>query len=220
MLVQIYEITTPAEAIALARIGVDHIGVLVGNGAFPRELPIETAGRILAAIPPPSRGSALCLSADLNVIEQIAFLMRPSILHLGASTTLLNPEHVGRLKKKFFPLTVARSVPVSNQESISIAKSYDGIADLLLLDSYTPGDRQIGALGVTHDWALDRAIVEHVNTPVIIAGGLGPDNVCDAIKAIHPAGVDSKTKTDKSDGSHAKDLDKVQRFVSLAKSCS
>ena len=109
---------------------------------------------------------------------------------------------------------------MSNQESISIAKSYDGIADLLLLDSYTPGDRQIGALGVTHDWALDRAIVEHVNTPVIIAGGLGPDNVCDAIKAIHPAGVDSKTKTDKSDGSHAKDLDKVQRFVSLAKSCS
>jgi phosphoribosylanthranilate isomerase len=117
MLVQIYEITTPAEAIALARIGVDHIGVLVGNGAFPRELPIETAGRILAAIPPPSRGSALCLSADLNVIEQIAFLIRPSILHLGASTTLLK-------------------------------------------------------------------------------------------------------KTDKSDGSHAKDLDKVQRFVSLAKSCS
>ena len=125
-----------------------------------------------------------------------------------------------RLKKKFFPLTVARSVPVRDQESISIAKSYDGIADLVLLDSYTPGDRQIGALGVTHDWALDRAIVQDVNIPVIIAGGLGPDNVCDAIKAIHPAGVDSKTKTDKSDGSHAKDLDKVQRFVSLAKSCS
>jgi phosphoribosylanthranilate isomerase len=220
MLVQIYEITNPAEAIALARIGVDHIGVLVGNGTFPRELPIETARTILAAIPPPSRGSALCLSADLDVIEQIAFLIRPSILHLGASTTLLKPEHVARLKKKFFPLTVARSVPVRDQESISIAKSYDGIADLVLLDSYTPGDRQIGALGVTHDWALDRAIVQDVNIPVIIAGGLGPNNVCDAIKAIRPAGVDSKTKTDKSDGSHTKDLEKVQRFVSLAKSCS
>jgi phosphoribosylanthranilate isomerase len=115
---------------------------------------------------------------------------------------------------------VARSIPVIGEESILIAKSYEGIADLLLLDSYTPGDRQIGALGVTHDWALDRAIVQDVNIPVIIAGGLGPDNVCDAIKSIRPAGVDSKTKTDKSDGSHTKDLDKVQSFVSLAKSCS
>ena len=163
--------------------------------------------------------SALCLSADLNLIEQIAFSVGPSILHLGASTTLLRPEQVARLKKKFSPLTVARSIPVVGEESIAIAKSYDGIADILLLDSYTPGDTQIGALGVTHKWCLDRKIAESVNTPVIIAGGLGPDNVCDAIKAIHPAGVDSKTKTDKSDGSHTKDLDKVRLFVSLAKSC-
>jgi phosphoribosylanthranilate isomerase len=58
-----------------------------------------------------------------------------------------------------------------------------------------------------------------VRIPVIIAGGLGPDNVVDAIRAVHPAGVDSKTKTDKDDGSHTKDLQKVTQFVSLAKSC-
>ena len=54
--------------------------------------------------------------------------------------------------------------------------------------------------------------------PVIIAGGLGPDNVVDAIRAVQPAGVDSKTKTDKDRGSHGKDLEKVRLFVSLAKS--
>src|SRR5262249_16285190 len=126
MLVQIYEVTSAEEARALTKLGVDHIGVLVGKGEFPREQSMEAAKRIFVGIPPSSKGSALCLSADLSVIE----------------------------------------------------------------------------LGI----------------PVIIAGGLGPDNVVDAIRAVHPAGVDSKTKTDKDDGSHIKDLQKVKQFVSLAKS--
>ena len=93
----------------------------------------------------------------------------------------------------------------------------DGIADWLLLDSYESGDRQIGALGVTHSWELDRRIIENVRTPTIIAGGLGPENVHKAIRVAHPAGVDSKTKTDKSDGSHTKDLQKVSSFVEAAR---
>ena len=47
-----------------------------------------------------------------------------------------------------------RSIPVVDETSIAIARSYDGIADWLLLDSYESGDRQIGALGVTHNWEL------------------------------------------------------------------
>src|SRR5262249_30297407 len=97
---------------------------------------------------------------------------------------------------------------------------YDGIADMLLLDSHRPGDTQIGALGVTHNWKLDREIVESVRIPVIIAGGLGPDNVAPAISAVRPAGGDLKTKTDKDDDSHTKDLGKVKQFVSVAKSSS
>jgi phosphoribosylanthranilate isomerase len=57
-----------------------------------------------------------------------------------------------------------------------------------------------------------------VSIPVIIAGGLGSDNVMDAIAVTRPMGVDSKTKTDKDDGSHSKDLQKVRRFVARAKS--
>ena len=88
---------------------------------------------------------------------------------------------------------------------------------MLLLDSHQPGDRQIGALGVTHSWEIDRRIVKSVKIPIIIAGGLGPDNVVDAIRAVQPAGVDSKTKTDKVDGSYTKDLQKVRQFVARAK---
>ena len=219
MLVQIYEVTSAQEASALAKLGVDHIGVLVGVGEFPREQPIEAAKVIFAALPSACKGSALCLSADLNVIERIAVNLRPSILHLGASTGLLRPEHVVQLKTKIEWLCVMRSIPVMDEESISVAQSYDGKADMLLLDSHRPGDTQIGALGVPHSWELDRAIVERVHAPVIIAGGLGPENIVAAIGAVRPAGVDSKTKTDKDDGSHTKDLEKVRQFVSLAKSC-
>ena len=172
----------------------------------------------MRAVLPPSKGSVLYLSADIGLIERIVLSLRPSILHLGASTDLLTPEHVWQLKKKFEWLCIARSIPLVDKESISIAKRYDGIADILLLDSHRPGDTQIGALGVTYNWKLDREIVERVRIPVIIAGGLGPDNVAAAINAVRPAGVDSKTRTDKDDGSHTKDLEKVKKFVSLAKS--
>ena len=55
-----------------------------------------------------------------------------------------------------------------------------------------------------------------VQTPVILAGGLGPDNVADAIRAVQPFGVDSKTRTDQ-ERSHAKDLDRVRRFHQAAR---
>ena len=218
MLVQIYETSSAEEAAAVGRIGVDHVGILVGSGAYPREHSIEAAKRILSAIPWPSKGSVFCLSADIALIEDILVSLEPPILHLGASTDLLTPDHVCDLKKKFNWLVVQRSIPALDETCIAIAQSYDGIADMLLVDSHRPGDPQIGALGVTHSWELDRKIVESVNVQVIVAGGLGPDNVVDAIRKIQPAGVDSKTKTDKIDGSHTKDLDKVRQFVALAKS--
>jgi phosphoribosylanthranilate isomerase len=105
------------------------------------------------------------------------------------------------------------------RREIAIAQSYETVADFLLLDSHRLSDKQIGALGVTHDWNISRRIVELVKIPVILAGGLGPDNVSEAIKMVRPAGVDSKTRTDK-EGSHAKDLDLVRRFVEAARAAS
>jgi phosphoribosylanthranilate isomerase len=218
MLVQIYEVTSPDEARALGELGVDHVGVLVGDGTFPRERSADQAQLIFAAIDSHSKGVALFLSADLQLIELIVSKLKPDIVHLGASTDLLTTCAVRQLKMQCGPITVMRSIPVTGDESVGIARSYDGIADILLLDSHRPGDIQIGALGVTHSWEVDKKIVENVSIPVVIAGGLGPDNVHAAIKAVRPAGVDSKTKTDKDDASHTKDLLKVSQFVITAKS--
>lgn len=215
MLTQIYETGTPEEAAALSAIGIDHIGVLVGDGRFPREQSLADAARIAAAIQPPSRFSALFLASDVELITAWARVLRPAIVHVGASAELLSAAQVATIKRQLTGALVMRSIPVSGDESVAIAAACEGVADFLLLDSYRPLDRQIGALGVTHDWTISRRIVEQVSVPVILAGGLGPDNVAEAIRAVRPAGVDSKTKTDR-DGSHAKEIDRVRRFHAAA----
>jgi phosphoribosylanthranilate isomerase len=216
MLTQIYEVSTPSEADAISGLGIDHVGVLVGNGIFPREHSVRDAAAILAAVRASSRSLALFLSADVALIEQMARELRPAIVHLGASTELLRPAQVVDLRKALPDLLFMRSVPVTGPESVSIAGSYEKIVDFLLLDSHREGDTQIGALGATHDWSISRRIVESVRTPVVLAGGLGPDNVAEAILAVRPAGVDSKTRTDLGD-THRKDLIKVEAFNQAAK---
>ncbi len=213
MLVQIYEITSAEEAAALSVIGVDHIGVLVGDGNFPREQSVARAQRIFAGVHSSAKRCVLSLSGDLKQISALVTTLQPDILHLGAAPELLSPADTAHLKAEFPALTIMRSIPVMDEICLALARAYDRIADILLLDSYDPKDRQIGALGQTHNWELDRRIVEGVRTPVIIAGGLGPENVATAIAASRPAGADSKTRTDKADGSHTKDLAKVQAFV-------
>jgi len=168
---------------------------------------------------PPSKVSALFLTSDISLIEEWARQLQPAIVHLGAAPELLGPKDAMRLKRKLPGVLLMRSIPVVGEASIEIARNYGGIADFLLLDSHRAADRQIGALGITHNWTISRRIVELVRTPVILAGGLGPDNVADAIRAVRPAGVDSKTKTDR-DGSHQKDLDRVRRFQEAAMSVS
>lgn len=217
MIVQIYEVTAPAEARDLGAMGIEHIGVLVGDGSFPREQTIEKAREIFAAIPAESKALLLSLSDDVDLIARITNALNPEILHLGAAPERLSPAQLRTLKAKFPQVSLMRSIPVIDESSIALARSYEGIADWLLLDSHKSGDRQIGALGVTHSWKLDRRIIESVRIPAIIAGGLGPENVQDAIRVARPAGVDSKTKTDRSDGTHVKDLQKVAAFVTAAR---
>jgi phosphoribosylanthranilate isomerase len=216
MIVQIYEVRSAAEAAALAACGVDHIGVLVGSGAFPRELDAAAARAVFAACPSAVRRVALSLSADLEEIGAVIAATRPDIIHLGAAAELFSAAMTAALKARHPLCRIMRSIPVIDARSIAIAKQYEGVADFLLLDSHRPGDVQIGALGRTHDWEVSRHIVATVAVPAILAGGLGPDNVGAAIRAVCPAGVDSKTRTDRADGT-GKDLAAVARFVAAAK---
>ena len=216
MLVQIFEVQTPDEAAALVRLGVDHIGVLVGDGVFPRELSVAQAKEIFAVVPAGKKRVALSLSADLEEVARVVQETRPDIVQVQAAIDDFSVAMTRALKTRFPQVPIRRAIPGIDEASIETAASYQGVADFLLLDSWDPGTRQFGALGRTHDWGLSRRIVDDVGISTILAGGLGPENVAAAIAVVRPAGVDSKTKTDRA-GELGKDLAKVQAFVAAIK---
>jgi phosphoribosylanthranilate isomerase len=216
MIVQIYETQDASEARALETVGVDHIGVLVGWGRYARELRPPQARRIFQAITR-ARRVALSLAADLEEVSEVVAHTVPDILHLGTVPEALGPEAVVTLKTWFPDLKLMRTIPVIDEQSLLLAQQYDGLVDFLLLDTYQPGETQVGATGAPHDWDLSRRIVRSVHTPVILAGGLGPQNVVEAIRTVGPAGVDSKTHTDQ-DGGPCKDIEQVRALVRIAKS--
>jgi phosphoribosylanthranilate isomerase len=89
----------------------------------------------------------------------------------------------------------------------------DRVADALLLDTMTQ-DR-IGGTGVSHDWGISARIVEDVARPIILAGGLTPENVADAIGRVKPAAVDVNSGVEREDGS--KHPVKVRDFIARAR---
>jgi len=215
MIVQIYEVSNLEEAKKLEELGVDYIGAFVGKGKYPRELNFRQAKEIFKSLSKCTKGVALSLSHNLAEISELVENTNPDILHLVSEA--ITPSDIIKIKQRFPNLKIMKTSPVVGEESIQLAKKYEGIADYLLLDTLRKKDSQIGITGETHDWNISRKIVDSVKTPVILAGGLGPDNVEEAIKKVKPAGVDSKTKTDRDDGK-GKDLEKVKKFVIKAKS--
>jgi phosphoribosylanthranilate isomerase len=211
-LVQIYEVTTPEEASALAGLGVDHVGVLVGKGRFPREQTYAATREIFKAVPASAKKVSLSLAHEIAEIAEVVEETRPDILHLGTRPETLTPSQVAGLKTRFPNLKIMRTIPVRDESDVAVARTYEGIADFLLLDTWKSGEPEIGACGLVHDWAISRRIVTEVNIAIILAGGIGPENASDAVQLVNPAGVDSKTKTDLPDGS-AKDLQKVRAMV-------
>jgi phosphoribosylanthranilate isomerase len=211
-IVQIYEVTSAAEAQALAELGVSHIGVLVGKGKFPREQSFEATCKIFAAVPLGARKIALSLADSVSEVAEVIENTRPDILHIGTWPEALPPMDVAKLRELFSATKIMRTIPVRTEDDIRVALAYEGIADYLLLDTCNAGDPSIGATGCVHDWSLSRKIVQASRIPVILAGGIGPENAEEAIRQVDPAGVDSKTRTDNPSG-QAKDLQKVQSLV-------
>jgi phosphoribosylanthranilate isomerase len=177
---------------------------------------VEQAKPIFAAKPSGAKRVALSLSSQLAEVERVVRETRPDIIQIQAGIEDFSVAMTRVLKARFPEIPVMRAIPVIDESSIEIADSYRGAADFLLLDSYDAGSKQFGALGLTHDWSLSRRIVARASVPVVLAGGLGPENVAEAIAAVQPAGVDSQTKTNLA-GGPAKDLEKVRRFVDAEK---
>jgi phosphoribosylanthranilate isomerase len=217
VLVQIYGITTLADARLVADMKPDHVGVVVDEGIETWDSVDEaTAAAIVAALDG-VRVVALSLSADPDRMLRTVELLRPEVLHLARVAERLTPAEVGAVRRLIAPVELMVTIPVRGAESVAVAQAFAPSADYLLVDTADPASGVVGATGLAHDWSVSAGIVAEVDVPVVLAGGLGPDNVTEAIERVRPAGVDSETRTSHDHDRRRKDPEKVRRFIALAR---
>ncbi|MGB9357767.1 MAG: phosphoribosylanthranilate isomerase [Acidimicrobiia bacterium] len=218
MHVQIYTMQSVAEALAVANLGVDHVGVTPAALGLPGEISPELAKDIVDAVKGLVTSVALSVDSDPGVIEDMVRMVRPDILHLCGAPGALGPAAVASLRRALPDVGLMQAIAVTGPEAVDVARLYAPISDFLILDSVDPEIPGVGAAGIVHDWEVSAAIVDAVDVPVILAGGLGPDNVADAIGAVRPWGVDSLTRTNQpaAGGGFRKDRDLVAAFLAVA----
>jgi phosphoribosylanthranilate isomerase len=217
MLTQIYGITTAADAALVNALRPDHVGVVLDEGIATWDSVDPASLREILPELRDVRVVALSLASERDRIRRTVDLVTPSWLHLARAVDALDPDEVVRLREELAPLPVMLTIPVRDGASIALAERYAACADALLLDSAHPATGVVGATGLVHDWSLSRRIVERVSVPVILAGGLGPDNVLEAIERTRPAGVDSETRTSRDDDRRRKDPERVRLFLARAR---
>ena len=221
MFTQIYSIQTVEEALACAEAGADRVGVLVGmpGGKFPCAIHEDEAGRIFEALKGKAVRVLISVADNEEDILSQTERLKPDVLHLCANFEG-DADFREKLRARMPEVKLMEAVGIVDESAIEDAKKKAAYADLLILDSVSKTVPGVGAAGVTHDWSIDRAIVEAVDIPVILAGGLGPENVAEAIEAVRPDGVDSLTKTSvvKDGVILHKDIDRVREFCRIAKS--
>jgi len=218
--VQVYTMQSVDEALAVAGLGVDHVGVTPAATGLPGEIALDLAKDICASLGGIATSVALSVEVDLRAIEHMVRTVKPDVLHLCGASGAVGPDAVADLRLALPDIAVMQAIAVTGPEAVDVARSYEQVVDYLILDSVAPDIPGIGAAGVVHDWDVSAAIVEAVGVPVILAGGLDPENVAAAIVAVRPWGVDSLTRTNRPSGAggFSKDLDLVARFREAAHS--
>ena len=218
MLVQVYAIKSIDELRMCIDAGLDRWGLEVGNkGIMPSEMNFAKTREVFAATPSAYPKMALSIETDLDALTEIAQETKPDILHLCGDITQLPPGGVRALRERIPGVEIVQAIPMTGPEALEIANAYEEVADILFLDSVAPNVVGIGIAGVTHDWALSRAVVQQARKRCILAGGLSPENVADAVRAVRPWGVDSNTHTCVP-GTWKKDPERMRTFASAAKS--
>ena len=223
VITQIYTMQSVDEALAVAELGVDYVGTTPSDHGLPGEIDFPTARAITDALTGKAQSVALSVDHDLERIVEMVDAVRPDVLHLCGDIKRMTPLRVQELRPMIEAISpgmkILQAIPMTGAEALEHAITFAQFADMLILDSVSPEIDGIGAAGVTHDWSLSREVVLKSEVPVILAGGLGPQNVAEAIAFVRPWGVDSLTKTNTPlpSGGFRKDLEKIASFVRAAK---
>ena len=242
ILIQIYEIQSPGAAEPLIAMGVDHIGSVILDEQHWKNPEIKDTVRLVSESG--ARSSLLPLFSEVDAVSRVLDYYQPDIIHFCESV-LTQPDQLSlldrlckaqmKIKERFPEIKIMRSLPIRPLEAGTtgglshIISRFEILSDYFLTDTVLPvsgqteADHQpvpgfVGITGVPCDWDAVSRLVEITNVPVILAGGISPDNVYEAIGRTHPAGVDSCTRTNRVDGRGGtvrfeKDYKKVKRLI-------
>lgn len=213
--IQVAGIIDRREAELVAECGATHLG-------FPLRLPVNRedltegeAAEVIRSLP--ASVAAVLITYLATADETVALCDRLGCRVVQLHGAFSRPE-LERLRRLAPGLAVIRSLVTGRHAPEELAARVRDLAplvDAFITDSFDPASGAEGATGLAHDWEIDRRLAECSPLPLIMAGGLGPDNVAAAIRAVRPAGVDAHSRLEDREG--RKDRGKVAAFVRAAR---
>lgn len=209
--VKICGLTNPDDAAAAARAGADAVGFVFA--ASPRRISPARAAVVSRALPPFVVRAGVFVNERYDDIARTAEAARLHVLQLHGEE---DQRLIASLRRLGYD--VVKAMPMRDEQDVAKLVQVD--ADGLLLDAYSP--QRAGGTGRTFDWRLARRAMTALSeqgrsVPVVLAGGLTPDNVVEAIETVRPDAVDVSSGVERTPG--CKCPIKMSDFVRKVREC-
>jgi phosphoribosylanthranilate isomerase len=200
--IKICGITNLEDALMAAALGAHALG-FVFYPESPRYVSPEAAWRIIAQLPPLVLSVGVFVDAEAEVVRNLAGLAGLDWVQLHGHEP---PEYCQNLGHR-----VIKAFRIRDEDSLATLADYQGAAQAFLLDTYRPD--KPGGTGEPFKWSLAREAQTY--GPIILAGGLTPENVTQAIKIAEPLAVDVASGVEATPGK--KDPKKLQAFFAAVR---
>ena len=204
--VKICGITREEDLQTAVALGVDALGFVVGVPSSPRNLSQKQAEKLINQVPLFVTSVLVMVPQSVDAIFQTCQCLRPNAVQLHGDI-MIDTEKLRTILSNTSLIRAinARSVMLNGGAS-DVSKAFDAV----LLDSFAQG--KSGGTGLVHDWNLSKRVKRTIHpTPLILAGGLTPENVQEAIHTVQPYAVDVSTGVESHPGT--KDPTKVLTFI-------
>ncbi len=210
MKVKICGIKSERDLVMALNAGADAVGFITEVPVdSPRKISLADASRLISKVPVFVASVLVIMPENAEQVIRMIQAARPAVVQIH------NALGISELKKiKETGVKLIKTIPVSADAGTLIKQVSElhGIADAVLLDTVLDGNS--GGTGMPHNWKMSSEIVLHSGMPVILAGGLKPENVAYAIRTVRPYAVDTASGVE-TDG--RKDEKKVMAFIKNAR---
>lgn len=212
MHVQMAGIRSASDALMCVKHGVDIIGLLVGQAHTSDDfISKEKAKEIKEALPKEIKTTLITHLEEADEIIEIASFIDVDYIQLHSH---LEETEVEKIRAELPDKKLLRLIHIGEDGKLLNDISKIKIVDFYFTDSINLKTNQVGGTGLSHNLETDKMLVETLEKPVFIAGGLNPENVAEAVRFCKPYGVDVNSGCRADDGS--RDEEKVKKFVKNA----